>query len=59
MFLCGFYKAVGVLLIFKIKVNLLTALFSFLSDISNQKLKCKNIFLPRSYFLFCKAVCVL
>ena len=59
MFLFGFYKAVGVLLIFKLKVNLLTALFSFLSGISIQKIKCKNMFLLGSYLVFCNAVGVL
>ena len=46
--LSGFYKAVVHLQTLKGKVHLLPGTTRFLSGIWNQKLKCKNMFLPRS-----------
>ena len=59
MFLFGFYKAVGVLLIFKVKVNLLPRFTWFLSGIRIQKIQCIKYVSTRFLFGFYKAVGVL
>ena len=52
-------KAVGDLLIYKMKINLLPGITRVLSGIMVQKMEYKNMFLPGSYLRICKAVRVL